>query len=148
LRYNPLEDLTKVLIQSKKVLLKGLLLLIVEVLEQPQDPLLCLKLILKLFGKLLMFAAILFMPFNTVTVLPGHLVKLHDLFLNFLHDLLNGLVPSRRLIDLLVIYFNFLDQELQIIVFPLKLIHLQAHVLDLKNQSSKLLQEFLTYCAA
>jgi hypothetical protein len=30
----------------------------------------------------------------------------------------------------------------------LKLIHLQAHVLDLKNQRSKLLQEFLTYCAA
>lgn len=68
------EDLAEVIIQAHEVPLKSLLLLVVHVMQEFQDPLLGLDLFLKLFEQFPMFSGVLIVPLDAMSILPRHLV--------------------------------------------------------------------------
>lgn len=126
------EDLAEVVIQAHKVPLKSLLLLVVHVMQEFQDPLLGLDLLLKLFEEFLMFCGVLIVPLDTMSILPGHLVQLKGFLLDLFGQRLDGLALDGLLIHDLVVCFNLANEEVKFIIPRLELIHFHAQLRDLK----------------
>jgi hypothetical protein len=70
------ENLAEMVIQAHEVPLKSLLLLVVHIMQEFKDPLFGLDLLLKLFEQFPMFCGVLIVPFDAMSILPRHLIKL------------------------------------------------------------------------
>ena len=131
--HNALENVAEIVVKLHEVLLKSLLLLLVKVLKKSQDTLLSFDLVLKLLLKFLELGRVLVEPLNAMSVLPRERLKACSLLLNVLHQLLHSLVLLCLFEDLLIKSFNLLDQQVNLIVFALKVIHLKREILDLHS---------------
>jgi hypothetical protein len=135
---NLLENIREILIQTDKVLLKSLLLLVVHVMQKLQDAFLCLNLLLKLFHQLFVLVGILIVPLHAMSILSWHLIHFKGLLLNFFSECLDCLPLDSLLIKNLVICFNFSDKEIKFIIPGLELINLHAEIRDFKDLLSEI----------
>ena len=124
--HNLVEDLAEVVIQAHEVSLKSLLLLVVHVMQELQDPLLGLDLLLKLFEELPMFGRVLIVPLDAMSILPRHLVQLQSLLLDLLGQPLDSFTLDGLRIHDFVEGFNLPDEEVKFIIPRLELIHFHA----------------------
>ena len=128
-----MEDLAEVVIEAHEVPLKSLLLLVVHVMQELQDPLLGLDLLLKLFEQFPMFGGVLIVPLDAMSILPGHLVQLESFLLDLLGQRLDSLALDGLLIHDLVVCFNLANEEVKFIIPRLELIHFHAQFRDLED---------------
>jgi hypothetical protein len=91
-RHHPSKDLTEVLVQPQEVLLQGLLLLLIQVLQESQHALFVLDLVFKLPLELAMFGRVLIKPLNAVAVFVGETLQLSCLLLYLLGEKLNWFI--------------------------------------------------------